>query len=80
MKSAFSQCSSLSEIVFIPNSHIKKIAGFSNCFSLSRIEIPAPVEIIAQPAFSHCSSLNEVVVIRDSHVKKIAGFSNCFSL
>ena len=60
--SAFSWCSSLSEIV-IPSS-VTSIgdSAFSECDSLSEIVIPSSVTSIGDRAFSHCFSLKYISI------------------
>ena len=60
--SAFSSCSSLSEIV-IPSS-VTSIgdSAFSSCSSLSEIVIPSSVTSIGDFAFYCCDSLSEIVI------------------
>ena len=60
--SAFSCCSSLSEIV-IPSS-VNSIgnSAFSSCRSLSKIVIPDSVNSIGNSVFSGCSSLSKIVI------------------
>ena len=78
--SAFSSCSSLSEIV-IPSS-VTSIGDFAFycCDSLSEIVIPSSVTSIGDSAFSWCSSLSEIVI--PSSVTSIGdnAFSWCSSL
>ena len=78
--SAFSFCSSLSEIV-IPSS-VASIgdSAFSWCSSLSEIVIPSSVTSIGDSAFSSCDSLSEIVI--PSSVTSIGdwAFSSCDSL
>ena len=71
--SAFSSCSSLSEIV-IPSS-VTSIgdSAFSSCSSLSEIVIPSSVTSIGDSAFSSCSSLSEIVI--PSSVTSIGDFA-----
>ena len=78
--SAFSWCSSLSEIV-IPSSVTSIGDGaFYDCYSLSEIVIPSSVTSIGDSAFSYCSSLSEIVI--PSSVSSIgdSAFSDCRSL
>ena len=60
--SAFSDCSSLTNIV-IPNS-VTDIgnSAFSDCSSLTNIVIPNSVTDIGNSAFSDCSSLSNIVI------------------
>ena len=78
--SAFSFCSSLSEIV-IPSS-VASIgdSAFSWCSSLSEIVIPSSVTSIGDSAFSRCDSLSEIVI--PSSVTSIgdSAFYDCYSL
>ena len=71
--SAFSSCSSLSEIV-IPSS-VTSIgdSAFDTCSSLSEIVIPSSVTSIGDGAFSSCSSLSEIVI--PSSVTSIGDFA-----
>ena len=78
--SAFSWCSSLSEIV-IPSSVASIGKGaFSYCDSLSEIVIPSSVTSIGDSAFSYCDFLSEIVI--PSSVTSIgdSAFSECDSL
>ena len=78
--SAFSFCSSLSEIV-IPSS-VASIgdSAFSWCDSLSKIVIPSSVTSIGDEAFYDCDSLSEIVI--PSSVTSIGdkAFYDCDSL
>ena len=78
--SAFSFCSSLSEIV-IPSS-VASIgdSAFSWCDSLSKIVIPSSVTSIGDEAFYDCDSLSEIVI--PSNVTSIGdkAFYDCDSL
>jgi hypothetical protein len=60
--------------------HLRKIDGFEECGSLSRLEIPASIEAIGPSAFSGCSGLREVVFEADSHLRQMKGFDDCASL
>ena len=78
--SAFSSCSSLSEIV-IPSS-VTSIGDFAfySCDSLSEIVIPSSVTSIGDSALYRCDSLSEIVI--PSSVTSIgdSAFSWCSSL
>jgi hypothetical protein len=74
------QCTSLTEVIFQRDCHLKVIDGFRECTSLCRIEIPSSVELIREDGFSGCDSLSEVIFAPDSHLKDIDGFSKCISL
>jgi hypothetical protein len=51
-RGSFASCSSLAEVSFGSDCHVKEIGGFSVCSSLRRIEIPPSVEVISVAAFS----------------------------
>jgi hypothetical protein len=77
---AFYGCSSLTRVVFAPNTQIHFIDGIWHCPSLFRIEIPASVEIIGDTGFLGCPKLSEVEFARDSRLRDIRGFRDCGSL
>ena len=78
--SAFSGCSSLTEIV-IPDS-ITSIGNyaFSGCSSLTEIVIPDSITSIGNYAFSGCSSLTEIVIPDNVASIGYRAFGYCSSL
>ena len=80
---AFKRCSKLTTITFEKGSLLKTIGGgyyssyyhgaFSDCSSLTSIEIPASVETIEATAFSDCSKLATVTFEKGSQLKTIGG-------
>ena len=80
---AFKRCSKLTPITFEKGSLLKTIGGgyyssyyhgaFSDCSSLTSIEIPASVETIEATAFSDCSKLATVTFEKGSQLKIIGG-------
>ncbi|WP_346987358.1 leucine-rich repeat domain-containing protein, partial [Alistipes shahii] len=80
---AFKRCSSLATVTFEKGSQLKTIGGeyssssyygaFSDCSSLTSIEIPASVETIEATAFKRCSSLATVTFEKGSQLKTIGG-------
>jgi hypothetical protein len=76
----FQSCSSLNEVIFSSNCHLREIDGFQKCISLCRIEIPASVELIGDLGFFQCTSLTEIFFLSDSHLREIRGFQKCTSL
>ena len=78
-KKAFMHCSSLATVTFEKGSQLKTIAGdsydgaFSDCSSLTSIEIPASVETVEAAAFSDCSQLATVTFEKGSQLKIIGG-------
>ena len=67
--SAFNGCTSLKTVTFEKGSELKTIEGyyqfygaFSDCTSLTSIEIPASVETIGICAFSDCTSLTSIEI------------------
>ena len=78
--SAFSCCSSLSEVV-IPDS-VTSIgnSAFSCCSSLSKVVIPTSVTSIGHNVFQGCSSLSEIVIPDSVTSIGNSAFSCCSSL
>ena len=82
-KKAFMHCSSLATVTFEKGSQLKTIGGgysssyyhgaFSDCSSLTSIEIPASVETVEAAAFSDCSQLATVTFEKGSQLKIIGG-------
>ena len=80
---AFKRCSKLATVTFEKGSLLKTIGGgyyssyyhgaFSDCSSLTSIEIPASVETIEATAFSDCSKLATVTFEKGSQLKIIGG-------
>ena len=80
---AFKRCSKLTTITFEKGSLLKTIGGgyyssyyhgaFSDCSSLTSIEIPASVETIEATAFVLCSKLTTVTFEKGSQLKIIGG-------
>ena len=76
-------CSSLTTVTFEKGSLLKTIGGgyyssyyhgaFSDCSSLTSIEIPASVETIEATAFKRCSKLTTVTFEKGSQLKIIGG-------
>jgi hypothetical protein len=76
----FLGCTSLEDILFSADSHVKEMYGFCGCTSLLWIEIPSSVEVIGYGGFLGCTSLNEILFSRDTHQKEPSGFRECASL
>ena len=80
---AFKRCSKLTTVTFEKGSQLKTIGGgysssyyhgaFSDCSSLTSIEIPASVETVEAAAFSDCSQLATVTFEKGSQLKIIGG-------
>ena len=80
---AFKRCSKLATVTFEKGSQLKTIGGgyyssyyhgaFSDCSSLTSIEIPASVETIEATAFKRCSKLTTVTFEKGSQLKIIGG-------
>jgi hypothetical protein len=60
-KHGFFGCTSLSEVIFSSDSHLREISGFQLCSSLYQIEIPSSVEVIGYCGFFSCESLRVVI-------------------
>ena len=80
---AFSNCRKLASVTFEKGSQLKTIGeiipsnitkgAFTNCTSLTFIEIPPLVETIEAAAFKGCSSLTTITFEKDSQLKIIGG-------
>ena len=80
---AFWDCSKLTTVTFEKGSQLKTIGGgysssyyhgaFSDCSSLTSIEIRASVETIEAAAFKRCSKLTTVTFEKGSQLKTIGG-------
>ena len=90
---AFGNCQALTTVTFEKGSQLKTIWGgssdmgaFSNCISLTSIEIPASVEVIRENAFKGCTALTTVTFEQGSQLKTFHGrydtgvFYDCTSL
>ena len=85
--SAFNGCTSLKTVTFEKGSELKTIEGyyqfygaFSDCTSLTSIEIPASVETIGICAFSDCTSLTSIEIPASVETIEWYAFSYCTSL
>lgn len=84
-QSAFRGCSQLATVIFEKGSQLDTIGGdyfedhyfgaFSDCTSLTSIEIPASVQMIEAAAFMGCSKLATVTFENDAQLKTIGGGS-----
>ena len=96
-ESTFEDCTALTTVTFEKGSQLKTIWGdscygaFTNCTSLTSIEIPASVETIGSATFHGCTALTTVTFEKGSQLKEIWGdasspyhyygaFTNCTSL
>ena len=89
---AFKRCTALTTVTFEKGSQLKTIEGgdifsdyygaFSDCTSLTSIEIPASVETIGSTAFERCTALTTVTFEKGSQLKIIEfdTFRSCHSL
>ena len=78
----YAGCSNLSSVVFTSPSQITSIvnSAFSNCSSLSSIEIPQSVTSIGNYAFENCSSLSSIVIPEKVTSLGYRAFQNCSEL
>ena len=78
--SAFSCCSSLSEVVIPSSVNCIGNSAFSCCSSLSKVVIPTSVTSIGHNVFQGCSSLSEIVIPDSVTSIGNSAFSGCSSL
>ena len=78
--SAFSCCSSLSEVVIPFSLNSIGNSAFSCCSSLSKVVIPTSVTSIGHNVFQGCSSLSEIVIPDSVTSIGNSAFSGCSSL
>ena len=93
-ENAFNRCKALTTVTFEKGSQLKTIEGgyydkttdcygaFSDCTSLTSIEIPASVETIGSTAFERCTALTTVTFEKGSQLKiiELDTFRSCHSL
>ena len=93
-ENAFNRCKALTTVTFEKGSQLKTIEGgyydkttdcygaFSDCTSLTSIEIPASVETIESTAFKRCTALTTVTFEKGSQLKiiELDTFRSCHSL
>ena len=89
-RAAFKRCTALTTVTFEKGSQLKTIEGgrstasynysgvFSDCTSLTSIEIPASVKTIEVAAFQGCTALTTVTFEKGSQLKTIGGESFSF--
>jgi hypothetical protein len=65
---SFGGCSSLNELIFASDSHLREIGGFRECISLCRIEFPSSVEVIGSSGFRGCTLLRVVRFPKGSQI------------
>ena len=88
---AFKGCTALTDLTFEKGSQLKTISGkddnhygnkyygvFSDCTSLTSIEIPASVETIEPAAFEGCKALTTVTFEKGSQLKTIQSIYSIF--
>jgi hypothetical protein len=72
---AFDDCRFLAAVDLSCCMHLRKIHGFSGCFTLSRVTAPACVHIIGRRAFNDCISLCELRSEEGSCIHVVSGFT-----
>ncbi|MBP1578853.1 MAG: leucine-rich repeat protein [Oscillospiraceae bacterium] len=77
---AFSDCRSLTEVVFHKKFRSIGAAAFSDCFGIEKITLPEGLKNISDLAFSGCMKLDNVVIPTSISVINRGTFSCCLSL
>jgi hypothetical protein len=72
----FYGCTSLNEVIFSSDSHLREIYGFGGYTSLCRIEIPSSVERIRYSGFIGCIALRVVTIHTGCRMKENRGLRN----
>ena len=94
--SSFKECSSLEKVSFEVNSSLKELKGsfklgtyhdewygaFSDCASLSRLDLPINLQVIGDGSFGGCTNLSSVSIEESADIKIIGkyAFIGCKSL
>jgi hypothetical protein len=55
--------------------HLREIHGFSGCFALSRVTVPACVHTIGRRAFNNCIGICKLRFEEGSWVHEVSGFT-----
>lgn len=79
-ESAFSGCTSLSDIILSDELTVIEDCAFYNCLGLSELEIPNNVTEISEGAFSGCASLNSIEFPETLSIIDEQAFSGCSSI
>ncbi len=77
---AFSDCKSLTEVVFHKKFRSIGAVAFSDCFGIEKITLPEGLKNIGDLAFSGCIRLDNVVIPTSISVINRGTFSCCLSL
>ncbi|NCA92023.1 hypothetical protein EOM82_02055 [bacterium] len=81
---AFENHTELIEVYFATGSSLRVIGenAFANCTNLTKIVIPASVELIESGAFKNCTSLREIIFVEGTAPLTIeeGAFENCAAL
>jgi hypothetical protein len=75
-QTGFWGCTSLNEIHFSFDSHLRAIDGFGGCTSLCQIELPSSVTVIGGYGFHGCTSLRIVVIRAGCRTSANGGLRN----
>ncbi|MBR2485960.1 MAG: leucine-rich repeat domain-containing protein, partial [Clostridia bacterium] len=75
---AFIHCTSLTDVVLPPN--LERIAGFGDCFSLTKFVVPSKVKVIGGGAFWNSESMTSVTIPASVKVIGHSAFAGCTSL
>jgi hypothetical protein len=77
---AFHGCAQLSEVIFEADSHLREIAGFDFCPSLSRMVLPPSLQSITPWAFRGCPGPRVVQFPFGSRLRNHSKLRDCHCL
>jgi hypothetical protein len=77
---AFSNFTSFVSLCFEEGSQLITLDGFRRCSSLSTVELPPSLEVIANTCFFNCKRLRNLNLATCLRLREIYGFQRCYSL
>ena len=80
--SAFEDCTSLEDVIFVPQSKVERlgISAFEGCISLSCIELPQSLKEIEIKAFNDCIGLSTIKIPSGVETIGVSVFEGCSAM